>query len=179
MSQLSDEIVESQKARSELLKWKAISVAALGAAGLGLSGPTVPQADLALCFIPLVCAYIDLQCRHLTLRILVIGTYRAKKAKAGVQGAPAEPEEAYLERYEPYARAAARKGVFSLEGAALVTSSALLSLGLILLPALLDVTILPHRNVLVASGATGVVLILAVEIAFRVLRRRIDELQLP
>lgn len=179
MSQLSDEIVESQKARSELLKWKAISVAALGAAGLGLSGPTVPQADFALCFIPLVSAYIDLQCRHLSLRIMVIGTYRAKRATAGAQGAAADPEEAYLGPYEPYARAAARKGVFSLEGAALVTSSALLSLGLILLPGLLDQTLLPHGKVLVVSGAIGLILVLTVEIAYRVLRWRIDELQLP
>ncbi len=31
MSQLSDEIVESQKARTDLLKWKIIAVAVLGA----------------------------------------------------------------------------------------------------------------------------------------------------
>ena len=59
------EIVEAQKGRTDLLKWKLILVAALGALGLGINGfskdakPAL-SLDLALCLIPLVCVYVDL-----------------------------------------------------------------------------------------------------------------------
>src|SRR5215831_8078248 len=77
MSSLRKEIVEAQKVRSEILKWKLILVAALGAVGLGFSNPNtiVPNAYLVLLLIPLVCFYVDLLCRHMSLRIIVIGAF--------------------------------------------------------------------------------------------------------
>jgi hypothetical protein len=43
--ELRDEIIESQKARTDLFKWKIILVAALGAIALGFEGsPQSPQA---------------------------------------------------------------------------------------------------------------------------------------
>jgi hypothetical protein len=76
MSDLRTEIIESEKARSDLLKWKLIGVATLGAAGLGLNNP---QQGVRTYFlpplIPLLCFYADQLCRHLTLRILVIAAF--------------------------------------------------------------------------------------------------------
>src|SRR5437879_5362705 len=80
------EIIASQKARTDLLKWKMVLTAALGTVGLGLykpEGPTeeVSWAPFTLCCIPLACIYVDLLCAHLSLRIKVIGTYFRKKAE--------------------------------------------------------------------------------------------------
>lgn len=74
---LRGEIVESQKARCDLLKWKLGLVAGLGAAGLGLGSnySTDRQFHYILCLIPLVCTYVDLLAKHMTLRIMVIGCY--------------------------------------------------------------------------------------------------------
>ncbi|MBI5252724.1 MAG: hypothetical protein HY912_24780 [Desulfomonile tiedjei] len=81
---LRNEIVEFQKARMDLLKFKAVAVAALGAIGLGFSvqpGSTGTSSGIqihpayVLCVIPFVCLYVDLVCYHNTLRILVIARY--------------------------------------------------------------------------------------------------------
>ena len=61
-----------------MLKWKLVLVGTLGAAGLGLAGAsrhTPGHPELVLCAVPFVSVYVDLLCRHLSLRILVIGRY--------------------------------------------------------------------------------------------------------
>ena len=65
MEPLRNEIIESQKARTDLMKWKFILVSGLGAAGLGFTGKsddsTIEHVTiLVLCCIPFVCAYVDL-----------------------------------------------------------------------------------------------------------------------
>jgi len=76
MSALRDEIIEAEKGRADLLKWKLIIVSALGAAALGFTGQRdVHGAPFLLLLIPAVCLYVDLMCRHLSLRIIVIGTF--------------------------------------------------------------------------------------------------------
>lgn len=81
---LRTEIVESQKARIDLLKYKLIAVAGLGSFALGSLGTKgLPANDgglenpilLILTLIPLVCIYVDLVCQHNTMRILVIAQY--------------------------------------------------------------------------------------------------------
>lgn len=80
MDTLRNEILESQKVRSDLLKWKLIIISALGAAGLGLSGSfDTINASLVLCIIPFACAYVDLLCRHLSLRNKAIGIFLSKQ----------------------------------------------------------------------------------------------------
>jgi hypothetical protein len=75
---LPDEILESQKTRSTLLKWKLVIVASLGAAGLGLTSGSNPKINL-LSLIPFVCVYVDLLCTNINLRIMLIGRYLAEK----------------------------------------------------------------------------------------------------
>lgn len=76
LGSLREEILQAQQTRSDLLKWKLGLVGVIGAIGLGLGGSRVStHADLVLCAVPLVCVYVDLLCRHLSLRILVIGTF--------------------------------------------------------------------------------------------------------
>jgi hypothetical protein len=75
-----NEIVEAEKGRIELLKWKIILIAGLGTIGLGLSSsekavnPILPP-YLLLCLIPLVCVYVDSLCQSLQTRILVISEF--------------------------------------------------------------------------------------------------------
>ncbi len=91
MADLRDEIVESQKTRADILKWKLIIVASLGGAGLGLTGQAKDAAFgyayLALMFIPFVCVYVDLLCRHNALRIEIIGAF--------LRSREADPQYAY------------------------------------------------------------------------------------
>ena len=76
---LRNEIVESEKARLDFLKYKLVAIASLSAIGLGFGDYKLDKiiipGDYVLCIIPFVCAYIDLLCYHNTLRILVIGCF--------------------------------------------------------------------------------------------------------
>jgi hypothetical protein len=96
---LRDEIVETQKGRLDLFKWKLIISASLAAIGLGFGSdlavkagqatlatlaataqprdpdPIFSSMHLTLCLIPLACSYVDLLCVNLQLRMLVIGRF--------------------------------------------------------------------------------------------------------
>jgi hypothetical protein len=77
LGSLRNEIVESQKARMDFLKYKLLAIAALGAIGLGFSehNGSILEPDYILCIIPFVCMYVDLLCYHNDMRILVIGNF--------------------------------------------------------------------------------------------------------
>jgi hypothetical protein len=79
METLRTELVETQKVRSDLLKWKLLIVAGISGAALGLSksgsGSAAPNAHFALAVIPIACVYVDLLCRHLSLRNKAIGLF--------------------------------------------------------------------------------------------------------
>ena len=161
------EIIESQKARSDLLKWKVVVVGALAATGLGLvktRGPGQRYADLVLCAIPIIAAYIDLLCRHLSLRILVIGAYR-RKARV-------------RDEYEDFAELARNRNAFQLEDAAVLFSSLLFSLALMATaPPLGLEPKLPHGWAVAVSGAAGVVFAVGSEIAYRMRKNAIDAIE--
>ena len=122
MPALRDEIIEAEKARSDLLKWKLIIVSGLGGAGLGFTGKnSVPGVLYVLLLIPAVCLYVDLMCRHLTLRMMVVGTFLRLKGR---------DEEGEYERFVAETRGKKRKrlNVFALEDWALEWSTIVLSL---------------------------------------------------
>lgn len=76
MDILRQELIETQKVRSELIKWKLLLVSALGATGLGFAKSGVKiNSEVLLCGIPLVCAYVDIQYANLSLRIMGIATF--------------------------------------------------------------------------------------------------------
>jgi len=80
METLRTELIETQKVRSDLMKWKLLIVAAIGGSALGFSGSGdngQNNACLALAIIPLACFYVDLLCRHLSLRNKAIGKFIA------------------------------------------------------------------------------------------------------
>nr|VFK21419.1 MAG: hypothetical protein BECKLPF1236B_GA0070989_12546 [Candidatus Kentron sp. LPFa] len=173
MDNLRSELIESQKARIGFIKWKLLLVSGIGAAGLGFTkSESIPYSNLVLCCIPLVCAYTDLMCRHLSLRNMVIGQYiRTMVDKSG--------EYKLIINYEKFCHEArsikleSNKtiGVFSLEGKVHKTSSLILSLLIILYSFVLqNITSIP----LLISGILGVFLIFLIEYNYK---KRKEELK--
>jgi hypothetical protein len=122
MSVLREEIIESEKIRSELLKWKLIIVSVLGATGLGFTEyGKAPNANLVLLVIPLACVYVDLLCRHINLRIIAIGTF----IRLGFCGEEAAYENFILETTKMGPKK--NMSIFALEDWALDGSTVLLS----------------------------------------------------
>jgi hypothetical protein len=119
---LRDEIVASQKARHEFMKWKLILVAAIGAAGLGLShfDQDWKGKGILLALIPFVSIYVDAVCFHNDLRIMAIA--RFLRTQTG------DPE---MKKYEDYCLR--NRSSFSLEDFALVGTTLPLSLFILIL----------------------------------------------
>ncbi len=93
-SKLAEEILETQKSRSDMLKWKLVLVAALGAMGLGLS-QEMKVAPLVLAIIPFVCVYVDLLCCNCNVRTILIGTYYATCCRDPYEGFVARHRSAF------------------------------------------------------------------------------------
>jgi hypothetical protein len=72
---LREEIVEHQRTRTDLFKWKVILIAGIGAAASGVGGFQLEHRALLFVLVPLVCVYVDLLARDQTLRIVVIAEY--------------------------------------------------------------------------------------------------------
>jgi hypothetical protein len=176
MSSLRTEIIEAQKVRSEILKWKLILVAALGAVGLGFSNPNtvVPNAYLVLLLIPLVCFYVDLLCKHMSLRIIVIGDFLRFGSKA-------EEEDAAYESFVYEARTMGpRKNMnaFAFEEWALDGSTVVLSLLVMLVGLASSRLAIPisanDRYLFIGSGLAGLVLTCTVHSLYK---RRVKTLE--
>lgn len=117
LEKLRDEIVESQKVRTDFLKWKLFLVAAIGAAAFGIgSRDSQSQSPplVLLGLIPFVCLYVDAVCIHNQMRILII----ARFMRRGSLGQTAKA-------YEEYCRT--QRSAWSLEDFALVGTTIFLS----------------------------------------------------
>jgi len=135
---LRGEIVESEKARLDFIKWKIILIAALAVVGLGIGTTTGGAFPAVLGFIPLVCAYVDVVCVHNDLRILAIAHFLRRSA--ATRGDPAADYETMCQ---------IKRKLFSLESWALVGTTVALSLLVIV------IAIAPHVCQLVLpSGAS-------------------------
>jgi hypothetical protein len=140
MDKLREEILQAEQTRSDLLKLKLSLVGAIGALGLGFSGSgTFGHAELVLALVPLVCVYVDLLCRHLTLRIVVIGAFLRTSMYGGRSGVDAfQAYEVFVQnqRWEEPGdgpRGGRRRvSPFDLEDWALEYSTYLLSVGIFL-----------------------------------------------
>jgi hypothetical protein len=150
MSNLRQEISESEKARSDLLKWKLIGVSALAAAGLGFTQESHRSgAYMVLPLIPLVCFYVDLLCRHESLRILVIAAFLRSQSSSTDDGA--RQEAAYEQFVKKKARPTGpgKNSVFAFQDYALEWSTGLLSL-LFLVTGILGYTIPSYVQLLLS-----------------------------
>ena len=154
IEKLRDEILESQKARTELMKWKLFLVAVIGAAGLGIGSKPeyVPVALLAL--IPFVCLYVDAICIHNEVRIMMIAQFLRTRAKGSIE-----------REYEEHCKT--HRQYFSLEGFSLVVTTVGLSILVLIsgyyLAGLKDLLAIAPKlgdivgTVLVCSGSIGMV----------------------
>lgn len=178
--ELRNEIIESEKAGSDLLRWKLVFTGVLAAVALGLnggdgrSGDAAPQfpAQLVLCCIPFVCVYVDLLCTHLWLRILVIGRYLR-----GQQEHELADKEGL--GYEEFASKADVRHVLSLEEWTLYWSTMILSIGVAVIGTWLNwndgtgcLRFLPYWF----SGFLGVVLSLATRGAYQSRIKNLNDL---
>ncbi|WP_009630110.1 hypothetical protein [Synechocystis sp. PCC 7509] len=164
MEAFRDEIVEAEKGRTDLLKWKLILVAALGAIGLGISNLSstakpILSLHLTLCLIPLVCVYVDLLCKHLQMRILVISKFFQSDECRNNTG-----EISYFCLYESFCEK--YRSVFSLEDWAQQWSTLFLSVLIIVATLILK---LPRTDllVLVFSGMCGIIFTLLIDRAYK------------
>jgi hypothetical protein len=105
MSVLRNELIETQKTRTDLIKWKLILVSAILAAAFGLTSSIEKSNILSniklsnikaiLCCIPFICAYVDLQCSALYLRIRGIAAFLLNTE-------PRDTESQILHDYEKF-----------------------------------------------------------------------------
>jgi hypothetical protein len=132
------EIIESQKSRLELFKWKLIISAGLGIFGLGI-GPGLTQPvstyepifssmHLVLCIIPLACNYVDLLCVNIQLRMLVIGKFFEEISEKTSSEVP------FFKLYEAYC--SNHRYAYSLDdlaqfGSTIIVSSLIIAVGCI------------------------------------------------
>ena len=74
---LRQEIIESEKTQADFLKWKFILIAAVGSVSLGFTSENHygEGAQILLCVVPLLCAYVDLITLHIMGRIITVGKY--------------------------------------------------------------------------------------------------------
>lgn len=122
IDKLRDEIIESEKARTDLIKWKLILVAAIGVTGLGIgssqSGGGHPSILLAL--VPFVCLYVDAVCYHNEIRIVAIAQF----LREGCGDSDAK-------KYEEHCRRSRK--LFSLEPLVLLWTTIVLSVLVLLI----------------------------------------------
>ncbi len=117
---LRNEIVASENARLDFIKWKIVLVAALGAVGLGLASDTKVAAPAILGFIPIACAYVDVVCAHVNFRILLIAHFLRTGGTAN------RPPDSATADYEALCQA--QRGGFGLESIVLVGATIAMSL---------------------------------------------------
>ncbi len=167
---LANEIIESQKVRSDLLKWKIISVATIASIGLGISS-NHDKFELAICVIPFVMAYIDVLCTHINLRIYTISRWhKTNKESVSV-------EAKYMQEYEKFTEKARGAGAYNLEGWTIQYSSFLVNLLLISVAfAGYKEDIFNYKYYILTSGFIGIIIAILIEIYLRKTRAKIDML---
>ncbi len=133
---LRDEIRTTQGAQSDLMKWKLIAVAAVGA--LSIRQNTELRYQL-LCLVPLICLYTDLICLHYMLRIITIGAFIRASYRQILIDSVVRPGEPLLD-YEGFVfktRQNKDQNPFNLEVWAIVGSSFMIDGALLVISLLL------------------------------------------
>jgi hypothetical protein len=154
-----NEIIEAEKDRNDLLKWKLILVAVLSAVSMDIgafatkTSQSVSYARFAVCLIPLVCVYVDLLCKHLQIRILVISKFFQDFESNSSDNSVSE-----LFTFKDYERYCEHvRSVFSFEDWAQTGSTYFLCL-LVICSALLYIDNVRDFCIIVSSGIVGIIL---------------------
>lgn len=173
---LASEITESQKVRSDLLKWKVIAVALIASVGLGISSKYL-QFELALCVIPFVMSYIDALCIHINLRIFSIAKWhRTDKAEELEDNS----EFIYMQEYEKFTVEAFNAGAFNLEKWTIFYSSLVVNLVVVLTPLFGLKSEAENINYwLVASGLAGLFFTIVLNEYMLITKKKIESIQYP
>lgn len=166
---ISQEVIESQKSRSELLKWKIIVVSILATVGLGVS-KDIEKLELAFCLIPLVCGYVDALCLHLNLRIFSIGKWH----KLDV-GKNLNSEFVYMQHYEEFIQRAYECGAYRLEKLTILFSSLIINILIAVVPYLniAELNIINKKTVS-SFGVFGIIVTIALNTYLQRTKARID-----
>ena len=129
LNEYKKEIIEAEKTRMDLLKWKLIIVAILAAASLGIGYTNSSDCSnysgfhrYAICLIPLVCAYVDLLCVHLQIRILVISKFFIDYPVKSLENV--DSDIMIFKKYEEFC--AAKRSIFNFQDWAQTTSTFIL-----------------------------------------------------
>ena len=149
---ISNEIVESQKVRSDFLKWKLVVIATLATVGFGISD-SYKRFELAFALIPFASAYIDALCLHLNLRIYSIGRWHTtEQAKA------LDPDFEYMKEYEKFTDKLHECGAYNLEKWTIFYSSLVINSLIIVysITHICDLSI--HAFALLLSSVIGLIL---------------------
>lgn len=180
MDKLRDEIIETQKARADLLKWKLIILSVLGAVGAGVrfSPYASDPLPIALALIPPVSLYVDVMCYHLSLRINVLGAF-LRNCACDETGSEFSSKLTVLQQYETFAAKVRTKyRAFDLEDYALTWSTQVVSVTAIVIGLLR--TKLPiglvrwdDNSAIIISGIIGLV---GARLVHGIVSRKISEL---
>lgn len=164
LESFKNEIIEAEKGRTDLLKWKLILIAALGAVGLGIGGDesrssSFSSLHLVLCLIPFVCVYVDLLCKHLQMRILVISKFFQIHSSE-----KPEKEMIDFQAYEHFCENV--RSVFNLEDWAQHWSTIMLSI-LVGCAALLPNIKYEDKFALIIFAMLGIIMTIAISINYK------------
>ena len=151
--------MDASRSRTDLLKWKLILVAALGAVGLGLNdSENIPilSSDLVLCLIPPVCIYADAICQHLQIRILIISDFFRTYEEENVSKDIKSQEIEIFRRYESFCYDIRdQHSLFSLEDLVIQISTIVLSALIMLAASIIPISSI-DRSAIVVSGGIGI-----------------------
>ena len=173
---LATEVTESQKVRSDLLKWKIIAIAFISLVGLGISSDYT-KSEMALCIIPFVMAYIDALCIHLNLRIFSISKWHTTEKAKELENSH---EFMYMQEYENFIGYAYKAGAFSLEKWTIFYSSLFINVALIIFP-FIDMANNSSSltYALVTCGVLGLILTIALDKYMRSTKDNIQKINYP
>ncbi len=149
VASLRAEIVESEKAQNEFLRWKLLAIGGIGGIFLAHRRSNGQRLHELLALLPIVCFYCDLVSTHLVLRIRVIGAYLASRTDL------AEPDG--YEKFVHELRADSKHNPFLLELLALYGTTVGVAMALFLLVSVGPLGSAARKEWLLASaGATAI-----------------------
>jgi len=177
---LKKELMEAQKSRQDLMRWKLVLVSVIGAAALGFSkSPSAEQAGLALCLIPLACCYVDLLCRNLSVRTKLISGFLSRESKIA-----SAVEARFEDCYKQFNDARGKKSLedFALLGSTCFLSVVIVPVGIAALtkqvpdwPAVLKLSIEWPGLLFLCAGGSGLLLSLFIQLRYARQRDLIEQ----